>query len=94
MVKVEMVHPLIVCETNVWKGNKISVPLSERQNIQDPRREVASTMERPEMRHVELADRTHSQRNMNLMDQHIITKIESMIGKTISLQSEERLKET
>lgn len=46
------------------------MPLTDRRNLQDPSREVASTMERSEMRDTELTDRTHSGRNINRMNQH------------------------
>ena len=36
------------------EGEQNNVPLADRQNIHDPRREVASTMERPEISNVEL----------------------------------------
>jgi hypothetical protein len=50
--------------------NLSNMPLADRRNLQDPSIEVASTMERPEMRDTELTDRTHSGRNINRMNQH------------------------
>lgn len=50
--------------------NLSNVPLADRRKLQDPSREVASAMERPELRDIELTDRTHSGRNINRMNQH------------------------
>lgn len=51
-------------------GGLANVPLADRQSLQDARSEIASSLERPEMRDAEISDRTQSERNINLMNQN------------------------
>ncbi|WP_191567443.1 CD3337/EF1877 family mobilome membrane protein [Metabacillus idriensis] len=51
-------------------GGLANVPLADRHSLQDARREIAASLERPEIRDVEVSDRTQSERNVNLMNQN------------------------
>lgn len=51
-------------------GGLVNAPLADRQALQDGSREAAASIDRGEMRDVELSNRTHSGRNINLMNQH------------------------
>ncbi|OHR69502.1 CD3337/EF1877 family mobilome membrane protein [Bacillus sp. UMB0893] len=51
-------------------GGLANAPLADRQSLQDARSEIASSLERPEMRDAEISDRTQSERNINLVNQN------------------------
>ena len=52
------------------KQNLFNVPLVDRNPLKDPSQEIASAMERSEMGDAELTDRSKSERNINLINQH------------------------
>lgn len=45
-------------------------PLANRQSLEDARREIAASLERPETQDAEMSDRTQSERNVNLINQN------------------------
>ncbi|WP_206197417.1 CD3337/EF1877 family mobilome membrane protein [Peribacillus frigoritolerans] len=45
-------------------------PLANRQSLEDARREIATSLERPETQDAEMSDRTQSERNVNLINQN------------------------
>jgi hypothetical protein len=45
-------------------------PLADRQSLQDARSEISASLERPKIHDEEVSDRTHSERNVNLMNQN------------------------
>ncbi|MFI9225266.1 CD3337/EF1877 family mobilome membrane protein [Peribacillus frigoritolerans] len=51
-------------------GGLANAPLADRQALQDGRHEIATSLERPEMRDSDITDRTQSGSNINLMNQH------------------------
>ncbi|MDQ0862248.1 CD3337/EF1877 family mobilome membrane protein [Bacillus sp. V2I10] len=51
-------------------GGLANAPLADRQSLQDARREISATLERPEMSDTEVSDRMQSECNVNLMNQN------------------------
>jgi len=64
-----------------------NVPLADRQTLQGASREAATSINRAEMRDVNLTDRQQSQRNINLPNQHIH---EDQINEQHNIQLSER----
>lgn len=52
------------------RGNLAELALTDQTNIQDAQREAATSVDRAEMRDVDLVDRSQSLRNVNLRNQH------------------------